>query len=145
MEGLAIHPNSENIDDFQYLIDGFPCIARYERFCCRIHSLFCHDKNSNYFGNGNVHYIHSHLFIIYVTPDVLWIEVHALHSSFFDSGPREFFLAISILIPVIGIGIYPDFLFGSKLFSLIILLDSFHKKMKDKKKVLIHLAFVRTI
>ena len=70
---------------------------------------------------------------------------NAKNSYFFDSGPRELFVAISILIPVIGIGIYPDFLFGSKLFSLIILLDSFHKKMKDKKKVLIHLAFVRTI
>nr|YP_008994538.1 NADH-plastoquinone oxidoreductase subunit 4 [Hypseocharis bilobata]AGV02967.1 NADH-plastoquinone oxidoreductase subunit 4 [Hypseocharis bilobata] len=32
------------------------------------------------------------------------------NSSFFDSGPREFFVLISILLPVIGIGIYPDFL-----------------------------------
>nr|YP_010012272.1 NdhD [Caylusea hexagyna]QOI12699.1 NdhD [Caylusea hexagyna] len=30
-------------------------------------------------------------------------------SSFFDSGPRELFLSISILLPIIGIGIYPDF------------------------------------
>nr|YP_009751787.1 NADH dehydrogenase subunit D [Herpetospermum pedunculosum]QIT04520.1 NADH dehydrogenase subunit D [Herpetospermum pedunculosum] len=30
----------------------------------------------------------------------------------FDSGPRELFVAISILIPVIGIGIYPDFVFS---------------------------------
>ena len=29
--------------------------------------------------------------------------------SFFDSGPRELFLSISILLPIIGIGIYPDF------------------------------------
>uniref|UniRef100_B7T3A6 NAD(P)H-quinone oxidoreductase chain 4, chloroplastic n=1 Tax=Geranium macrorrhizum TaxID=28963 RepID=B7T3A6_9ROSI len=29
---------------------------------------------------------------------------------FFDSGPRELFVSISILLPVIGIGIYPDFL-----------------------------------
>nr|APU88561.3 NADH dehydrogenase subunit 4 [Tylosema esculentum] len=32
--------------------------------------------------------------------------------SFFDSGPRELFISISILIPVIGIGIYPDFFFS---------------------------------
>nr|YP_009750824.1 NADH-plastoquinone oxidoreductase subunit 4 [Casimiroa edulis]QIJ98207.1 NADH-plastoquinone oxidoreductase subunit 4 [Casimiroa edulis] len=31
------------------------------------------------------------------------------NSSFFDSGPRELFVLISILLPVIGIGIYPDF------------------------------------
>uniref|UniRef100_A0AB39U361 NAD(P)H-quinone oxidoreductase chain 4, chloroplastic n=1 Tax=Hydnocarpus kurzii TaxID=3240908 RepID=A0AB39U361_9ROSI len=30
----------------------------------------------------------------------------------FDSGPRELFLSISILLPVIGIGIYPDFVFS---------------------------------
>nr|YP_010628363.1 NADH dehydrogenase subunit 4 [Begonia convolvulacea]WBN95269.1 NADH dehydrogenase subunit 4 [Begonia convolvulacea] len=29
--------------------------------------------------------------------------------SFFDSGPRELFVSISILLPIIGIGIYPDF------------------------------------
>nr|AUT83701.1 NADH-plastoquinone oxidoreductase subunit 4 [Geranium pyrenaicum] len=29
---------------------------------------------------------------------------------FFDSGPRELFVSISILLPVIGIGIYPDFI-----------------------------------
>nr|YP_009975508.1 NADH-plastoquinone oxidoreductase subunit 4 [Drypetes longifolia]QNK04849.1 NADH-plastoquinone oxidoreductase subunit 4 [Drypetes longifolia] len=30
------------------------------------------------------------------------------NSYFFDSGPRELFVSISILLPVIGIGIYPD-------------------------------------
>uniref|UniRef100_UPI0031F3728F NADH-plastoquinone oxidoreductase subunit 4 n=1 Tax=Platylobium infecundum TaxID=3041824 RepID=UPI0031F3728F len=34
------------------------------------------------------------------------------NSYFFDSGPRELFISISILIPVIGIGIYPDFIFS---------------------------------
>nr|YP_010698136.1 NADH-plastoquinone oxidoreductase subunit 4 [Brachychiton acerifolius]WCF77097.1 NADH-plastoquinone oxidoreductase subunit 4 [Brachychiton acerifolius] len=34
---------------------------------------------------------------------------NAPSSSFFDSGPRELFVAISIFLPVIGIGIYPDF------------------------------------
>nr|YP_011030400.1 NADH dehydrogenase subunit 4 [Meconopsis pinnatifolia]WNV62868.1 NADH dehydrogenase subunit 4 [Meconopsis pinnatifolia] len=29
--------------------------------------------------------------------------------SFFDSGPRELFVSICIFLPVIGIGIYPDF------------------------------------
>lgn len=31
------------------------------------------------------------------------------NSSFFDSGPRELFVSTSIFLPVIGIGIYPDF------------------------------------
>nr|YP_009926709.1 NADH-plastoquinone oxidoreductase subunit 4 [Lophopyxis maingayi]QNK05000.1 NADH-plastoquinone oxidoreductase subunit 4 [Lophopyxis maingayi] len=33
---------------------------------------------------------------------------NAPNSYFFDSGPRELFVSISILLPVIGIGIYPD-------------------------------------
>nr|YP_009342980.1 NADH dehydrogenase subunit 4 [Carpinus putoensis]YP_009539524.1 NADH dehydrogenase subunit 4 [Carpinus viminea]YP_009543155.1 NADH dehydrogenase subunit 4 [Carpinus rupestris]YP_009996335.1 NADH dehydrogenase subunit 4 [Carpinus tibetana]APS87194.1 NADH dehydrogenase subunit 4 [Carpinus putoensis]AYF57101.1 NADH dehydrogenase subunit 4 [Carpinus viminea]AYU58106.1 NADH dehydrogenase subunit 4 [Carpinus rupestris]QNQ65724.1 NADH dehydrogenase subunit 4 [Carpinus tibetana] len=37
---------------------------------------------------------------------------NAPNSSFFDSGPRELFVSISILLPVIGIGIYPDFVFS---------------------------------
>nr|WBR76189.1 NADH dehydrogenase subunit D [Ceratostigma minus] len=32
------------------------------------------------------------------------------NSSFFDSGPRELFVSIAIFLPIIGIGIYPDFL-----------------------------------
>nr|YP_009339232.1 NADH-plastoquinone oxidoreductase subunit 4 [Pelargonium spinosum]API85189.1 NADH-plastoquinone oxidoreductase subunit 4 [Pelargonium spinosum] len=35
---------------------------------------------------------------------------NAPNSSFFDSGPRELFVSISILLPVIGMGIYPDFI-----------------------------------
>nr|YP_010468138.1 NADH dehydrogenase subunit D [Tropaeolum majus]UVF30743.1 NADH dehydrogenase subunit D [Tropaeolum majus]UVF31929.1 NADH dehydrogenase subunit D [Tropaeolum majus]UVF36807.1 NADH dehydrogenase subunit D [Tropaeolum majus] len=35
--------------------------------------------------------------------------INAPNFSFFDSGPRELFVSISILLPVIGIGIYPDF------------------------------------
>nr|YP_010281492.1 NADH dehydrogenase subunit 4 [Circaea repens]UKH50787.1 NADH dehydrogenase subunit 4 [Circaea repens] len=31
------------------------------------------------------------------------------NSYFFDSGPRELFVSISLLLPIIGIGIYPDF------------------------------------
>jgi NAD(P)H-quinone oxidoreductase subunit 4 len=33
-------------------------------------------------------------------------------SYFFDSGPRELFLSIAILFPVLCIGIYPDFIFS---------------------------------
>nr|YP_010385668.1 NADH dehydrogenase subunit D [Krameria erecta]UPN63363.1 NADH dehydrogenase subunit D [Krameria erecta] len=40
---------------------------------------------------------------------------NASNSSFFDSGPRELFVSISILLPVIGIGIYPDFVFSLSL------------------------------
>lgn len=35
---------------------------------------------------------------------------HLSSSSFFDSGPRELFILISMFVPIIGIGIYPDFL-----------------------------------
>ncbi|PWA53065.1 NADH dehydrogenase subunit 4, chloroplast (chloroplast) [Artemisia annua] len=31
------------------------------------------------------------------------------NSYVFDSGPRELFVSISIFLPVIGIGMYPDF------------------------------------
>ncbi|MFS7920372.1 NAD(P)H-quinone oxidoreductase chain 4 [Helianthus anomalus] len=31
------------------------------------------------------------------------------NSYVFDSGPRELFVSISIFIPAIGIGMYPDF------------------------------------
>nr|YP_003934353.1 NADH-plastoquinone oxidoreductase subunit 4 [Monsonia speciosa]ACH47240.1 NADH-plastoquinone oxidoreductase subunit 4 [Monsonia speciosa]ADJ66488.1 NADH-plastoquinone oxidoreductase subunit 4 [Monsonia speciosa] len=36
--------------------------------------------------------------------------LNTLTPTFFDSGPRELFVLIAILLPVIGIGIYPDFL-----------------------------------
>uniref|UniRef100_UPI0030FE1BC6 NADH dehydrogenase subunit 4 n=1 Tax=Cleomella serrulata TaxID=377454 RepID=UPI0030FE1BC6 len=35
--------------------------------------------------------------------------INGQNFSFFDSGPREVFLSISILLPIMGIGIYPDF------------------------------------
>nr|YP_010993260.1 NADH dehydrogenase subunit D [Oxandra longipetala]WOZ09362.1 NADH dehydrogenase subunit D [Oxandra longipetala] len=35
---------------------------------------------------------------------------HVPNFSFLDSGPRELFISICIFLPVIGIGIYPDFL-----------------------------------
>lgn len=35
---------------------------------------------------------------------------NAPNSYFFDSGLRELFVSISILLPVIGIGFYPDFI-----------------------------------
>nr|YP_010504049.1 NADH-plastoquinone oxidoreductase subunit 4 [Chrysosplenium hydrocotylifolium]UXE32598.1 NADH-plastoquinone oxidoreductase subunit 4 [Chrysosplenium hydrocotylifolium] len=35
---------------------------------------------------------------------------NAPNSSFLDSGPRELFVSISIFLPVMGIGIYPDFI-----------------------------------
>nr|YP_009872667.1 NADH-plastoquinone oxidoreductase subunit 4 [Dipentodon sinicus]QKT26908.1 NADH-plastoquinone oxidoreductase subunit 4 [Dipentodon sinicus] len=34
---------------------------------------------------------------------------NAPNSYFLDSGPRELFISIAILLPVIGLGIYPDF------------------------------------
>nr|YP_010945113.1 NADH dehydrogenase subunit 4 [Galium trifidum]WMD02669.1 NADH dehydrogenase subunit 4 [Galium trifidum] len=32
--------------------------------------------------------------------------------SFVDSGPRELFLSISLFLPILGIGMYPDFIFS---------------------------------
>nr|YP_010134730.1 NADH-plastoquinone oxidoreductase subunit 4 [Sanguisorba hakusanensis]QWM94333.1 NADH-plastoquinone oxidoreductase subunit 4 [Sanguisorba hakusanensis] len=37
---------------------------------------------------------------------------NAQNFYFFDSGPRELFISIALLLPVIGIGIYPDFVFS---------------------------------
>nr|QHH23572.1 NADH-plastoquinone oxidoreductase subunit 4 [Rhodiola prainii] len=34
------------------------------------------------------------------------------NSYFFDSGPRELFVSISIVLPIISIGLYPDFVFS---------------------------------
>ncbi|MCV5002694.1 hypothetical protein OFM39_23755, partial [Escherichia coli] len=39
-------------------------------------------------------------------------NANAPNSYFGDSGPRELFVSISILLPVISIGIYPDFVFS---------------------------------
>nr|YP_009724559.1 NADH-plastoquinone oxidoreductase subunit 4 [Vachellia nilotica]QGT77195.1 NADH-plastoquinone oxidoreductase subunit 4 [Vachellia nilotica] len=47
------------------------------------------------------------------------------NSLFFDSGPRELFISISILIPVIGIGIYPDFIFSLSVDKVEAILSNF--------------------
>lgn len=50
------------------------------------------------------------------------------NSYFFDSGPRELFLLISIFLPLLGIGMYPDFLLalsGEKV--EVILSNSFYR------------------
>nr|YP_010339650.1 NADH-plastoquinone oxidoreductase subunit 4 [Girardinia suborbiculata subsp. grammata]YP_010418752.1 NADH-plastoquinone oxidoreductase subunit 4 [Dendrocnide meyeniana]UNY34114.1 NADH-plastoquinone oxidoreductase subunit 4 [Girardinia suborbiculata subsp. grammata]USG51776.1 NADH-plastoquinone oxidoreductase subunit 4 [Dendrocnide meyeniana] len=44
---------------------------------------------------------------------------------FVDSGPRELFLSISILLPVISIGIYPDFVFSLSVDKVEALLSNF--------------------
>ncbi len=41
-----------------------------------------------------------------------FLNLNAQNSYFVDSGPRELFISISILLPVIAIGIYPDFVFS---------------------------------
>jgi len=55
------------------------------------------------------------------------------NSYLFDSGPREFFVSTSLFLPVIGVGVYPDFVLSlsaekvevilSKFFSILV---SFH-------------------
>ena len=47
------------------------------------------------------------------------------NSSFFDSGPRELFVSTSILLPVIGIGIYPDFVFALSVDKVEAILSNF--------------------
>ena len=47
------------------------------------------------------------------------------NSLFFDSGPRELFISISILIPVISIGIYPDFIFSLSVDKVEAILSNF--------------------
>nr|WOC91994.1 NADH-plastoquinone oxidoreductase subunit 4 [Utricularia pubescens] len=48
--------------------------------------------------------------------------------SFLDSGPRELFLSISILLPVLGIGMYPDFVLSLSVQKVeLILSNSFDK------------------
>nr|QVX30375.1 NADH-plastoquinone oxidoreductase subunit 4 [Poecilanthe parviflora] len=44
---------------------------------------------------------------------------------FFDSGPRELFISICILIPPIGIGIYPDFIFSFSVDKVEAILSNF--------------------
>ncbi|KAL5056711.1 hypothetical protein RYX36_007604 [Vicia faba] len=41
------------------------------------------------------------------------------------SGPRELFISISILIPIIGIGIYPDFIFSFSVDKVEAILSNF--------------------
>nr|AWI73517.1 NADH dehydrogenase subunit 4 [Tonduzia stenophylla] len=47
---------------------------------------------------------------------------------FFDSGPRELFLSISLFLPVLGIGMYPDFVLSLSVDKVeVILSNSFSK------------------
>nr|QCD15770.1 NADH dehydrogenase subunit 4 [Jasminum kitchingii] len=53
---------------------------------------------------------------------------NAPNSYFFDFGPRELFLSISIFLPILGIGLYPDFvLFLSVDKVEVILSNSFYR------------------
>nr|YP_010164443.1 NADH dehydrogenase subunit 4 [Viola japonica]YP_010239507.1 NADH-plastoquinone oxidoreductase subunit 4 [Corydalis bungeana]YP_010425331.1 NADH-plastoquinone oxidoreductase subunit 4 [Viola inconspicua]YP_010425413.1 NADH-plastoquinone oxidoreductase subunit 4 [Viola belophylla]YP_010425659.1 NADH-plastoquinone oxidoreductase subunit 4 [Viola variegata]YP_010425741.1 NADH-plastoquinone oxidoreductase subunit 4 [Viola yezoensis]YP_010549810.1 NADH dehydrogenase subunit 4 [Viola ramiflora]U len=45
--------------------------------------------------------------------------------NYFDSGPRELFVLISILLPVISIGIYPDFVFSLSVDKVDTILSNF--------------------
>nr|WKV25814.1 NADH-plastoquinone oxidoreductase subunit 4 [Ardisia crispa var. amplifolia] len=56
---------------------------------------------------------------------------NAQNSYFFDSGPRELFVLISIFLPVVGIGFYPDFVLSLSVDKVEVILsnffiDSFH-------------------
>nr|AWI70097.1 NADH dehydrogenase subunit 4 [Vinca major] len=53
---------------------------------------------------------------------------NAPNSYFFDSGPRELFLSISLFLPVLGIGMYPDFVLSLSVDKVeVILSTSFSK------------------
>nr|YP_010242797.1 NdhD [Impatiens loulanensis]QTJ25930.1 NdhD [Impatiens loulanensis] len=47
------------------------------------------------------------------------------NSYFFDSGPRELFVLISFFLPVIGIGIYPDFILSLSVDKVEVILSNF--------------------
>nr|YP_010710643.1 NADH-plastoquinone oxidoreductase subunit 4 [Impatiens omeiana]WCZ70754.1 NADH-plastoquinone oxidoreductase subunit 4 [Impatiens omeiana] len=47
------------------------------------------------------------------------------NSYFFDSGPRELFVSISIFLPIIGIGIYPDFILSLSVDKVEVILSNF--------------------
>nr|QBA67610.1 NADH dehydrogenase subunit 4 [Amphilophium carolinae] len=50
------------------------------------------------------------------------------NSYFFDSGPRECFVSISIFLPVLGIGMYPDFVLSLSVERVeVILSNSFYR------------------
>ncbi|KAL3648303.1 hypothetical protein CASFOL_007727 [Castilleja foliolosa] len=50
------------------------------------------------------------------------------NSYFSDSGPRELFLLISIFLPILGIGMYPDFLLSLSVEKVeVILSNSFYR------------------
>uniref|UniRef100_UPI0030DF66B8 NADH-plastoquinone oxidoreductase subunit 4 n=1 Tax=Myosurus apetalus TaxID=2071495 RepID=UPI0030DF66B8 len=50
------------------------------------------------------------------------------HASFFDLGPRELFVSICILLPVIGIGIYPDFVLSLSIDKVEAILSNYFDK-----------------
>jgi NAD(P)H-quinone oxidoreductase subunit 4 len=50
---------------------------------------------------------------------------NAQNSYFFDSGPRELFLSISLFLPVLSIGMYPDFIFSLSVDRVEIILSNF--------------------
>nr|YP_010581203.1 NADH-plastoquinone oxidoreductase subunit 4 [Saurauia napaulensis]UZT27524.1 NADH-plastoquinone oxidoreductase subunit 4 [Saurauia napaulensis] len=47
------------------------------------------------------------------------------NSYFFDSGPRELFVSIAILLPVVAIGIYPDFVLSLSIDRVEVILSNF--------------------
>lgn len=53
---------------------------------------------------------------------------HVPNKNFADSGPRELFLLICIFLPVIGIGIYPDFVLSLSVDRVEALLSNYYPK-----------------
>ena len=51
--------------------------------------------------------------------------LNSANSSFFDSGPRELFVSLAIFLPVIGIGIYPDFVLSLSVEKVQAILSNF--------------------
>lgn len=50
------------------------------------------------------------------------------NANFVDSGPRELFILICIFLPVIGIGIYPDFVLSLSVDRVEALLSNYYPK-----------------
>ena len=50
------------------------------------------------------------------------------NSNFLDSGPRELFLSICIFLPIIGIGIYPDFVLSLSVDKVHAILSNYYHR-----------------
>ena len=111
-----LHSKDNNV---HYLIDGLPWLPGMSGFIAELIVFFGIITSQKYFVISKILIIFVMAIGMILTPIYLLSMSRQMfygyklsnvkNLSFFDSGPRELFLSISILLPIIGIGIYPDF------------------------------------